>query len=44
MKLLYKPNDRKSLVVLKKKKVHPNNLGKKGFVMDRKSFLNWYDW
>lgn len=41
MKLLYKPEERKVLKVKKKEK---SNLGKKGFVMDRKSFLNWYDW
>lgn len=43
MKLLYKPENRKNMKI-QKKKVYPNNLGKKGFVMDRKSFLNWYDW
>lgn len=28
----------------REKKVYKSNLGKKGFVMDSKSFLNWYVW
>ena len=34
----------KKVVAEKQKASHKSNLGKKCFVMDRKSFLNWYDW
>lgn len=37
-------NEQKKVVKKVYKKKYLSNLGKKGFVMDRKTYLNWFDY
>lgn len=39
-----KEKKEKKDIVSREKKIYKSNLGKKDFVMDSKSFLNWYVW